>query len=302
MSNTPYNYVNAKHKVCCPDSTLKKRMQISKHSKLFALAILSSFIFSSFSLIPVSNATVGNYNADYHPSVGNGNLSGASLSFSMSGYSSETDSVWGSGFYSIQINSNTFSCTINGVLSQCWVQGTVDMSGGCCKVTEATFQFWLLGHGYPCPPGYGLSGSDCWDDDILAFPSYDSPQYLGSASLSMWLSSSGGTPYLNLSYCGHSGCTGTLSQVLSCGSGALTCPHLGNQFGQNWGSFEGNVLGFSGSQANFNSGVKITVTDGVTASTSPTCLRGTGGNAAETNNLNLGTCTAYTSSIIYTES
>jgi hypothetical protein len=176
------------------------------------------------------------------------------------------------------------------------------MSPSIFTATEVAFQFWLLSNGYPCPPGYGVSGNNCWDDDIAALPSYDNPQYLASATLSMWITSPGGTPYLNLSYCGHSGCTGTLSQVLSCGSGASTCPHLGNQLSQNWGSFEGNVLGFSGSQANFNSGVKITVTDGVTASTSPLCSRSTGDNSGETNNLSLGTCTAYTSSIVYTES
>lgn len=276
---------------------------MSKRSKLLTLVILSTFI-SSLSLIPITNATIGNGNSDYIPTVGNGNLSGASLSFSMSSYSSESDSAKGAGWYSIQINTNTFGCTINGKSETCWVQGVVQMAPPLQHASEMGFWFFLLGAGYPCPaPGYSLSGNNCVFSNIVAFPSYDDPKYLASAVLQMWLTSPGGTPYLNLSYCGHSGCTGTQSQVLSCGSGSFTCPHLGNQLGQNWGSFEGNVLGYGGgSQANFNSGIKITVTDGVTSSYSPSCSKSSADNGGETNNLNLGTCTAYTSSIVYTES
>jgi hypothetical protein len=74
-----------------------------------------------------------------------------------------------------------------------------------------------------------------------------------------------------------------------------------------WRQSEFNVVGNAGgSRANFNSGsavtVKIALTDGSTAA--PSCVAGAG-STGQTNNLNLGSCTASTGStplIQFTES
>ena len=233
--------------------------------------------------------TVGNGN-DYSAVV-TGIISSAEGSFPMiSGLRTETDNGR-PNTYSLQANSQFFKTSVcNGATNPAsclgWQQFVYSNSG------VAFMQYWLINYGNTCPAGGWMAYSgDC---------------YRNSAGVS--------TPVQPLSQLGTLTITGTASRggndtlVFTSGdhaystSGKDTVVNLATA----WNAVEYNVIGDGGgSQAKFNKGTSITVQialqDGLTAA--PTC-QSKDGTTGETNNLNLGGCSASGGStplVLFTE-
>jgi hypothetical protein len=175
--------------------------------------------------------------------------------------------------------------------------------------TEVFIEYWLIDYGIDdgydiCPSGFVDVGPDAegpGDDCVqntratvivngqLPIADLASLKLSGSAA-------SGGTDAATVTYDGKA-FTATVADKLT-------------DIASGWTQAEFNVLGNAGgSRADFNSGASLTVrvalTDGST--TAPTCVSPSDydGTTGETNNLNLGTCTAAggsTPSIEFTES
>ena len=155
-------------------------------------------------------------------------------------------------------------------------------------------QYWLLGYGgSSCPSGFGSDGEgDCYKNSS-AVTAPDVPA----------------TQLANLKISGTATTSGNDTVVFTNGTTAYTLSAKDSvlDLASAWDQTEFNVVGNAGgSDAVFNSGSSITVnlavSDGSTAK--PTCAANAG-STGESNNLNLGTCTATggtSPSIKFTES
>jgi hypothetical protein len=233
--------------------------------------------------------------------VGNGNdyvgqatglISSAAGAFSISGVTSEKSvgvaafgggGILGPNEYSVQLNTNdkmtTSACAGHSgcTVWQQFVYSTDYIGAG----TAAVFmQYWLLNWGSSaCPSGWGKYGSDCVVNSPLA-PATDIPiTDLGEVEL--------GTSVQAAEFD---------SVTLYYGSDVVTMTWFDAMLDISsvWNKAEFNVVGDAGgSQAEFNSGSSIKVVlsffDG--SASTPTCLANAG-TTGETNNLNLGSCTA----------
>ena len=236
-------------------------------------------------------AVAGNGN-DY-VAAANGLITLASGGFAIKGVTSESSvgvaeykykGILGANEYSVQLNTND-----NETTSAC------DKHSGCHVWQQFIYapdyivegkgavliQYWLLGWGTAsCPGGWNQHGADCFKNS----KNVEAPDVpitdLGSVALE-GTASAGGNDSVVFSY-------GSDSYSITAKDSVLDISSV-------WTQAEFNVVGDTGgSQAVFNSGSSITVTlllfDGSTAA--PTCFPDAG-TTGESNNLNLGTCTAF---------
>jgi hypothetical protein len=212
----------------------------------------------------------------------------------MTGFSTESDTVKGANFYSIQLNTNFFSTTYNGYTVTGWQQfvfANQPYIFGCCGYI--LMEYWLIGyysqHGN-CPSGWSVAGGSC----TLLTPSnnygVEWPQYLNKYTFSGFVTSTTDTAQFcdaNKGTCGQQ----TYNDILGLVNNAR------------WVYSEWNVLGYTGgSGAIFNSGggtISLTVRVS-SALTTATCSK-LYDNAGEYNNLNLGTCSASGNAVTFTE-
>jgi hypothetical protein len=205
--------------------------------------------------------------------------------------------ILGANEYSLQLNTNltgtTAACAGHAkcVVWQQFIYATDYAAQGEAAVF---MQYWIIGWGdSACPSGFGSDGEgDCYgNSDYVTVPDVK-PASLGSVSLSAAAEPNGKD-----------------TVVFTDGTTAYSVSGLDKvlDISQVWKESEFNVVGDAGgSRAVFNKPVSITVnlalTDGTT--TAPTCVANAG-STGETNNLNLGTCSAESGSspsIHFTES
>ncbi len=205
--------------------------------------------------------------------------------------------ILGANEYTLQINSNITSTTsaCNGH-SGCvvWQQFIYSPDYNTNGVAAAFMQYWLIGYGgTTCPSGFGSDGSgDCYKNSA-AVSAPDVPA----------------TQLANLKLSGTVVSGGNDTVVFTNGTKAYTVTGKDSvlKIATVWKESEFNVVGNAGgSEADFNSGSKVTVkvaaTNGSTAA--PSCASNDG-TTGETNNLTLGSCSASsgsTPSIQFTES
>ncbi len=285
---------------------------------------------------PGSNgtATVGNGN-DWVGIDPSGTLASDTLTFALSGFASETTtcptnvpafpcSGWfsstESNAYSLQINTNTFSCNnafTGGVAATCWEQfvylncpniSCLDDAGstGYGDQENVFIEYQLLGYlnthsgcpseGIPNGQGWNHNGEDCIADTTHQTATGEPPSNLGNLVL-----------------------------TASVGGGVQTVSLLDTSTGQSWSTSEAdimdlapswtqaeaNVVGWvDGARANFSAGTSITVTSTFApasgqASFVPSCILGgtsdPAGTTGETTNLTLGPCSTFTDGLSFVE-
>jgi hypothetical protein len=240
--------------------------------------------------------TVGDGN-DYAAEVTSGLISKTVGSFpKVKGVTTETG-LLGPNDYSLQLNSNfmnTAACNGAKNPAQCldWEQ-FVYSSG----YEEAFMQYWLINYNTHCPSGWFSYGGDCYTNSNAV----GAPEAVITELKKLKLS---GT-----AKAGTAKKAGIDTLVFSIGTeaysttGADTVVDLATA----WTESEFNIVGDGdGSEATFNSGSSVTVKVAVANGTknAPTCAADSG-TTAETNNLNLGSCSgtgAATPYIEFTES
>ena len=253
------------------------------------------------------SATVGN-GVDEVAHAPSGKLIGSSIgSYQVSGLTSETDSMFGANNYGLQINSQTFttSTTYTGGKSTTgweqfvWINYPAANSAGFGYI-----QYWLLGYqsSYGSCPSTGPPGGSSWAE-------YSGDCYANSPGFETPLEAP--TNLASLSLEGFSSYNGAVNDVdMLCVSGgscySVSITEQVVNLYQNWQYSEFNVFGVGdGSQANFNSGTTITVTNTLKDQSAnvivPSCVNS--GYTGETNNLNLGSCSSNSNGqIVFTES
>jgi hypothetical protein len=221
-----------------------------------------------------------------------GLISSAAGAFTVSGVKSEKGvgvaafgggGILGTNEYSVQLNTNdkmsTSACAGHSgcTVWQQFVYATDYLGAGKAAVF---MQYWLLDWGSSaCPSGWGKYDSDCYANSPLA-PAPDIPiANLGELELATSVQAAGFD-----------------SVTLYYGSDVVTMTWFDAMLdiASVWNKAEFNVVGDAGgSQAQFNSGssikVILSIYDGFASA--PTCLANAG-TTGETNNLNLGSCTA----------
>ncbi|SFS08969.1 hypothetical protein SAMN05216570_2489 [Dyella sp. OK004] len=199
--------------------------------------------------------------------------------------------ILGPNEYTLQINSNfdgsTAACRSH---SGCtvWQQFIYSPDYNVNGQAAVFMQYWLIGYGgTSCPSGFGSDGGgDCYKNSAaVAVPDIPATQ-LANLKLSGTVVS-GGNDTVTFT-------NGTKAYSISGKDSVL-------YLAQVWKESEFNVVGNAGgSEAVFNSGssvtVKVAVNDGSTAT--PTCAANSG-TTGETNNFNLGNCTASGGSTPY---
>ena len=192
--------------------------------------------------------------------------------------------ILGPNEYTLQINTNftgtTSACKGHSgcVVWQQFIYSTDYLAAG---EADAFMQYWLIGWGHSaCPAGFGSDGEgDCYGNSKYAkipdlkIKDLDGEKITGSAV-------SGGSDNVTFTYGGDSYSVSGKDSVLDIATV--------------WNEAEFNVVGDAGgSRANFNKGSSVTVNLAVTSGTTaaPSCLENAG-STGETNNLNLGKCTA----------
>ncbi len=219
-----------------------------------------------------------------------GLISSAAGAFNISGVKTEKSvgvaafgggGILGSNEYSVQLNTNasSYSSACDGhsgcTVWQQFVYATDYYGAG----TAAVFmQYWLLNWGSSaCPSGWGKYGSDCYANSPLAAAPDIPITSLGQLELGSSVQANGFD-----------------SVTLYYGSDVVTMNWFDFMLdiASVWNKVEFNIVGDAGgSQAQFNSGSKLSLflafADG---SAGAKCLAN-GGTTGETNNLNLGACT-----------
>ncbi|WP_267224715.1 hypothetical protein [Dyella silvae] len=205
--------------------------------------------------------------------------------------------ILGPNEYSLQINSsfNSTTSACNGH-SGCtvWQQFVYAPDYSVQGQAAVFMQYWLIGYGgHRCPSGWGSDGSgDCYKNSAAATAPDVPATQLGNVKLTGTVTAGGNDTVVFTN--------GT--QAYS-SSGKDSVLYLA----QVWNVSEFNVVGNAGgSEADFNSGSSITVNVAVNngSTTAPSCVANSG-STGESNNLNLGSCTASSGtmpSIRFTES
>jgi hypothetical protein len=253
-------------------------------------------------LLPLLPSTVGN---GYDEVAQSSTLIGSSFgSFqSVSGLVSETDSIFGADYYTLQDNTNFFTTSTPYTGSNSttgWEQfvfANDPAFGGFVFI-----QYWLINYqsSYGSCPGTGPPGGSSW-------MAYQGSCYANSPGTVAPLEAA--SNLANLILKGYAN-FGSNDQAILCVSGgscytmAITAQVL-NLY-KNWYDAEFNVFGYGGgSQAMFNSGTSITVVNSLSDQNGnpigPSCF--INGYTGETNNLNLGACSSNSNGqIIFVES
>jgi hypothetical protein len=205
--------------------------------------------------------------------------------------------ILGPNEYTLQANSNytgTTAACKNHSGCTIWQQFIYSPDYQTQGQAAVFIQYWLLGYGSgSCPSGFGSDGAgDCYKNSS-AVTAPDVPI----------------TQLANLKLSGSAASGGNDKVVFTNGSTAYTISAKDSvlDLASVWNETEFNIVGNAGgSEAVFNSGstikVNVAVSDGST--TKPTCAANSG-STGETNNLNLGSCTASSGtspSIQFTES
>jgi hypothetical protein len=251
--------------------------------------------------IPMVPSAAGN-GVDYVAQSSTGALiSSSSGSFAVSGLTSETDSILGANYYTLQDDSEFFATTTTytASLSAVGWEQFIYLNYPSAGTGYAYIQYWLLGfesdYGscpVATPPGgsswFVYSGS-CYANGPAALVPLQSASNLGSLVLSGYANyNSDDESYLCIEGGSCYG-VGITSQVLD--------------LYKNWVDSEFNIFGAgSGSQANLNPGTTLWVSNVLSNNVAASCT--TNGYTGETNSLNLGSCYAWYSpdSMIFIES
>ena len=257
--------------------------------------------------------TVGNAN-DWQAKISSGNI-GESQGYvsSDSGVTSESDSLVspsGTNYYSLQDNSNFFTCNTSdtgGVSADCWEQFVYQNDPGASS-GYLFIQYWLLGYIggsiTSCPSthtgilAWTQYGSDCYTDSATPYSvPQENPSSLTSVQLKGYADLSGDDEAV---FCHTTSCY------------AVTAPYGVLDLYSNWTYAEWNVLGYGGgSTACFNGSgnpcsgpsgspsvmVEQYLYNSAGTNTASTCL--SGGTTGETNSLTLGSCSAIVSPAPY---
>jgi hypothetical protein len=210
----------------------------------------------------------------------------------VTGVTKETG-LLGANEYSLQLNSNymnTAACDGASKPAKCldWQQ-FVYASG----FDVAFMQYWLIDWNNPCPAGWNSFDSDC---------------YTNSAGVTVPKEVITKLKTLKLSGSAKKGTAkkpGIDTLVFTVGTQAFSTTGLDSvvDLATAWTESEFNIVGDGdGSAADFNSGSSVTVKVAVTNGTkdTPTCAADSG-TTGETNNLNLGKCTATAGAAPYIE-
>jgi hypothetical protein len=248
-----------------------------------------------------SQETAGNGNDYVLQSPGSTLISSTTGSFpSVTGVTSEQGvgvasygggGILGPNEYSLQINTQFTSTTsaCNGH-SGCtvWQQAVYAPDYETQGSAAVFFQYWLIGYGGSrCPSGWGSDGSgDCYkNSNYVTAPDVPATQ-LGNVKLA-FTAASGGSDKVTFT-------NGTTAYSVSASDSATKIATV-------WKQSEFNVVGNAGgSEAQFNSGSSITVKIASTygSTTAPSCIANDG-STGESNNLNLGSCSATGGSAPY---
>jgi hypothetical protein len=224
--------------------------------------------------------TVGNSN-DYAAAVTTGLIKKTVGSFpKVKGVTSETG-LLGANDYSLQLNSNfmnTAACNGASVPANCldWEQFVYSSA-----YEVAFIQYWLINWNNPCPSGWYSYYGDCYTNSSGVSAPQEAITELKTFKLSGSASAKKG---------GKDTLVFTAQKKAYSVSGLDTVVDLATA----WTESEFNIIGDGdGSEATFNSGASVTVKVAVSngATNAPTCASNAG-TTAETNNLNLGSCTA----------
>ena len=231
--------------------------------------------------------TVGD-GADFAASV-SGLLTGTVGTFpTVTGVKTERDSGR-SNVYSIQLNSNFMTGTAvcsghsyEGNACMSWEQFVYSSSE-----QSAFMQYWLIYYGKTCPSGWNTDAGSCWKNSAAVSVPKEAISTLSTQKMA-GTAAKGGNDTLTFTVSGKAYST----------SGADSVTDLGTA----WNQSEFNIIGDGGgSKATFNTGSSITVNIAVSGASNPTCASNAG-TTGETNNLTLGSCTASSSAIKFTES
>src|SRR5271157_87712 len=241
--------------------------------------------------------TVGGSSGDERD-TGTNVISAVTGSFtSEKGYQAEQDSALdcfpfpGYDWYSLQLNTNYFTSVAPYSWWDSWVQFGLQ-NEGCISYNTSYLSAseWLIGYvpsHQSCPSGFTLtSGSNCLSRSYTTLPHYFDPAYLTKYTLKRSVSAS----YLTARVCDNN--------VPQCWANNYQYDYLG--LASYWKQTEFNILGFgTGSQAVFSMGsgdsIGLMMTDSGGSRSCGPLVNWT----AETNNLNLGTCSGGTSYIAY---
>ncbi|MBM7127368.1 hypothetical protein ISP19_18490 [Dyella flava] len=250
--------------------------------------------------------TAGNGN-DYTLQTGSSLITKAVGSFpSVTGVTSEQSvgvpaygdgGILGANEYSLQINSqftSTTSACKNHSGCTVWQQFVYAPDYEVQGEAAVFMQNWLIGYGSSrCPSGFASDGEgDCYGNSSAATAPDVPATDLGGMVMTGTVAS-GGNDTAVLTYGGDAYSTSQKDSTL--------------YLSQVWNTVEYNVVGNAGgSEAEFNSGTSITVNVAVNdgSTSAPSCVADSG-TTGESNNLNLGSCTASggsTPSIQFTES
>ena len=251
---------------------------------------------------------------DWFATVGSGNISQVTASFDkVSGVVQILGPIGGKtavvhpNAYALQMNSNDYTPTVCGSLTNCgWVQFIFSQTQ--CGSTPCVFiEYWLLNHSSTCPAT--TPGSPAWNYYDGSVPNTVPGCYLNVygagtsavplsdlASLRLIGQTSGGNDTVTAS-----DASGTLSSV--------TNPSISN-LATGWTGVEYNLVGDCCSSETFFTStttasltLRVAPVNGTT--TAPTCGSSFSGSTAETNNLNLtGGCATVSGAapaIVFTE-
>ena len=205
--------------------------------------------------------------------------------------------ILGANEYSLQINSqftSTTSACKNHSGCTVWQQFVYAPDYEVQGEAAVFMQNWLIGYGSSrCPSGFESDGEgDCYGNSSAA-TAPDVPATDLGGMVMTGTAASGGNDTAVLTYGGDAYSTSQKDSTL--------------YLSQVWNTVEYNVVGNAGgSEAEFNSGASITVNVAVNdgSTSTPSCVADSG-TTGESNNLNLGNCTASggsTPSIQFTES
>lgn len=192
--------------------------------------------------------------------------------------------------YTLQINSQFFaSPTCSGASNP---QSCLGWEQFVYYPGQVFMQYWLINYGNKCPSGWYSYSPDCYKNSAAVAAPSEPIKKLKTLKLS-----------------GNAVANGIDTLVFSTKTKAYSTTGKDSvvDLAAYWNASEWNIIGpGDGSEADFNKGTSITVnialTDGLTAA--PVC-QGNDGTTGETNNLNLGPCTATggtTPSVQFTES
>ena len=221
--------------------------------------------------------------------------------------------ILGTNEYTVQVNTNFYHSAACGKYTRClaWQQYVISTntpvsltSNNLTNETEVFIEYWLIDYGSSrrsaCPSGFLNAGSDAEGPGVDCVQNTAATKIVGGQLPITDLAG------LGLSATATAGGTDVATATYGGDAYAATVKDSYTDIASGWSEAEFNVFGNAGgSEAEFNSGSKITVklalTDGST--TAPTCVSPSSdaGTTGETNNLNLGSCSATGGSAPYIE-